>query len=268
LPTTLNEQTFFSPALGRDAKYRILLPEGYAGSSERFHTLFLLHGLYGDRTNWTELTQLSEYARPYKLIIAMPDAGNSWYVNSMANPSDRFEDFVVRDFIADVDSRFSTFPQRGARAIAGLSMGGYGAIKFALKNPRLFSFAASMTGAFSAPLDLAEQMPEFGDDLTRAFGAAGSQCRAENDVFQIAGRALSEQSPYIYLDCGAQDSFLGINRSLAALLDRKKIVHEYHEAPGGHEWEYWDRRIRCVLKVLGERHPEIVSARVPIDPSS
>ena len=254
---TLSEETFFSPALGRDSHYRIILPAGYAESAERYRVLFLMHGLYGDRTNWTELTKLREYSRPYKLIIAMPDARNSWYVNSIENLKDRFEDIIVPDFIAEVDARFRTLPRREARAIAGLSMGGYGAIKFALLNPQLFSFAASMTGAFSAPLDLAEQMPEFRDDLTRAFGPADSKNRRQNDVFAIASSTIPEELPYIYLDCGAQDPFLDINRRFVALLQERNIAYEYHEAPGGHEWEYWDRRIQHVLRVLGERHPGI-----------
>lgn len=257
---TLSEETFFSAALDRDSHYRIILPAGYTESVERYCVLYLLHGLYGDRTNWTELTHLREYSRHYKLIIAMPDAGNSWYVNSSGNLKDRFEDFVVPDFIAEVDTRFRTLQRREARAIAGLSMGGYGAIKFALKNPQLFSFAASMTGAFSAPLDLAEQMPEFRDDLVRAFGVRDSKCRAENDIFLIANSAIPQDLPYFYLDCGAQDSFLEINRRFAAMIQQKHISYEYHEAAGGHEWEYWDRRIRCVLGVLREQYPGIESA--------
>jgi putative tributyrin esterase len=250
----VKDQTFHSPSLARDVHYRILLPAGYADdSTARFPVLYLLHGLYGDRTNWSELTKLAEYARPYKFIIVMPDGANSWYVNSYASPHDRYEDFIFRDLIAEVDSRHRTLPQRQARAIAGLSMGGFGTLKFALKYPDSFVFAASMTGALNAPLDLADEVAEFRDELLKAFGPPGNSNRAQNDVFFLASEAVPTRVPYLYMDCGTSDGFLFTNRQFAALLQKKIIPFEYHEFPGGHEWQYWDARLPAVLH-LASRH--------------
>jgi S-formylglutathione hydrolase FrmB len=249
----MKDAAFQSASLGREATCRILLPADYEISGVRYPVLYLLHGLYGDRTNLSMLTKLSEHARSYKLIIVMPDAGNSWYANSFSEPHDRYDDFILRELISWVDATYRTKPQREFRAIAGLSMGGYGALKFSLKRPDLFAFTGSMTGALHAPLGLGEEVAEFREDLLKAFGPPGNPLRAQNDVFALADAADPARLPYIYVDCGIQDGFLSINRQFAALLEQRKIRYEYHELPGGHEWEYWDSRLPSVLRALA-RH--------------
>ncbi len=251
----LNDLAFHSKSLGREARYRIVFPPAYADSSERFPVLYLLHGMYGDRTNWFELAHLPDHARSHKMLVVMPDAANSWYVNSHAHPQDRYEDFIYQDLIAEVDARYRTIPKPAARAIAGLSMGGYAALKFALKFPELFCVAASMTGALSGPLNLGEEVAEFREVLLQAFGPPGDPRRPQNDVFALATTAGPAKLPYLYLDCGAQDSFLPINRDFAALLQKKHIPYEYHELPGGHDWAYWDQRLPQVLKLINQYFP-------------
>ncbi len=246
----LREIKFSSPSLEREVAYRILFPEDYDGFDRRYPALYLLHGLYGDRTNWTTLTKLAQYAHPYKIVIVMPDAGNSWYVNSVSDSKDRFEDFIANDLISEVERSHRVIPRRESRAIAGLSMGGYGAIKFALKNPAGFAFAGSMTGALSAPGNLGNQVPDFQDGLLTVFGAAGHPNRARNDVFALAAQADPAALPYFYMDCGISDGFLQTNRDFASLLQKRGIHYEYHELPGAHEWEYWDSRLPAMLPVL------------------
>ena len=246
----MNDVLFPSKSLAREARYRIILPSAYASSDRRFPVLYLLHGLYGDRTNWAELTKLSDYARPLDLIIVMPDAGNSWYANSFAIPAERFDDFILLDLIPEIESNYRALATRAGRAIAGLSMGGYGALKFALKHPQMFFLAGSMTGALSAPLDLGNEVEEFREGLQNAFGPSNNPQRAQNDVFALARAADPAHLPYIYLDCGAQDGFLATNRRFAALLQSRGIPYEFHELPGGHEWPYWDSRLPILLSVL------------------
>lgn len=246
----MKDAAFQSKSLVREARYRIILPSAYADSDRRFPVLYLLHGLYGDRTNWSDLTKLSDYAHSLDLIVVMPDAGNSWYANSFANPTDRYDDFILLDLIPEIEARYRTLASRAGRAIAGLSMGGYGALKFALKDPAKFFFAGSMTGALSAPLDLGNEVEEFREGLMQAFGPADDPRRSQNDVFSLAAAADPAQLPYFYLDCGTQDSFLATNRRFAALLQSRRISYEYHELPGGHEWPYWDGRIPSFLIAL------------------
>lgn len=235
-------------------KYRILLPGDYFHSDRHYPVLYLLHGWHGDFQNWSTLTNLIEYAKDLPLIIVMPDAGDSWYVNSASAPQDKFETYIVRDLINEVDQHWRTLRSSHRRAIAGLSMGGYGAIKFAAKFPDTFTFAGSISGAFNAPaVELAETRADLRPSLEKVFGAASSNTRTENDVYKLLERANTAQLPYFYIDCGSGDvTFIASNRSLAGVLSQRKIPYEYHELPGSHSWLYWDQRLPALLKVVAE----------------
>jgi S-formylglutathione hydrolase FrmB len=127
--------------------YRVLLPAAYEAGG-RFPALYLLHGLYGDYMNWDTRTRLEEYAKATNVIVVMPDADDWWYTNSATVPADKFEDYIAKDLISQIDKTFRTLRDRHARAIAGLSMGGYASVKFGLKYPDLFVFVGSLSGAF------------------------------------------------------------------------------------------------------------------------
>jgi putative tributyrin esterase len=249
----VHDITVQSAALHRPVKVRVLLPAGYAHSKQSYPVLYLLHGLYGDYTNWDKLTRLEEYTRRMPLIVVMPDAGNSWYVNSATVPGDKFEDFLVADVVPAIERQYRVLADRRHRAIAGLSMGGYGAMKYALKYPGMFSVAGSFSGALNAPLDLAQQEPKFAQYLDPVFGAPGSPTRAQNDLLALARDADPQAMPYFYLDCGTSDPyFIPVNRAFTALLRERGIAYEYHELPGAHDWQYWDRRLPVFLRLLRE----------------
>jgi len=235
-------------------RYRVILPAGYESSSARYPTLLLLHGLYGDFENWSTRTNLVRYAERFRLIIAMPDAGNSWYINSATAPSDKFEDYIIKDFVAEVDMHFRTIREPYARAIAGLSMGGYGAIKLALKYPQLFAIAGGISAALNAPVDLDDQAPDFRANLQSAFGPHDSLTRQQNDAIALLAQHDSTKLPYVYLDCGTSDAlFLQSNRELAARLQKREVPYEFHEMPGAHTWDFWDAAILRFLNTLAQR---------------
>lgn len=247
----VRDGSFHSERLGRDMRYRVILPAGYENSSEHYPTLFLLHGLYGDFENWSTRTDLVRYAGSLRLIIAMPDAGDSWYTNSATVPEDKFEDYIIKDFIGEIDSHFRTIRERYARAIAGLSMGGYGAVKFALKYPQSFAIAGGISAALNAPGDLDAKAADFRANLQKVFGPHGSPTREQNDVFALLAHAEHDKLPYIYLDCGSSDSlFLEPNREFAARLQEQKIPYEFHEMPGAHTWDFWNAAILRFLDML------------------
>jgi putative tributyrin esterase len=245
----VKDAVFRSASMQRDMRYRLLLPHDY-DKGGRFAVLYLLHGLYGDYKNWDTRTGLENYARNLHLLIVMPDADDSWYTNSATVPGDKFEDYIVKDLIPEVDEKYLTIRERHARAIAGLSMGGYGAIKFALKYPDLFAFAGSVSGALNAAQNLDTLRPEFRPRLLEVFGNEGSPTRAENDVFRLLDRPNRTTYPYVYLACGTADSFLDVNRALADQLLSQKIAYEYHETPGDHSWEYWDGTLLPMLQAV------------------
>lgn len=246
------DKVFHSASLNRDMHYRVVLPRDYNTGTRRFAVLYLLHGLYGDYTNWTSNTKLTQYAEPLALLIVMPDADDSWYVNSATVPEDRFEDYVVKDLIPEIDSHFRTIQERSARAIAGLSMGGFGAVKFGLKYPQMFAFAGSISGAFDAPLGLDTRVQEYRRKLLRAFGPSDSPTRSANDLFRLLDQVGANRFPYLYIECGTEDGFLPINRDFVSSLPKRKIVFEYHETPGGHSWDYWDRSVQDLLRSLSK----------------
>ncbi|HEX3084607.1 MAG TPA: alpha/beta hydrolase-fold protein, partial [Pyrinomonadaceae bacterium] len=154
---------------------------------------------------------------------------------------------------------YRTIQSRYGRAVAGLSMGGYGAIKFGFKHPSTFAFAGSMSGALAAASWTEDEMKSVKavyDSLPPVFGAAGSDVRKSNDIFQIAqGLPASRVSalPYFYLDSGTEDFFFEVNHRFAELLREKKIPHEYRELPGDHSWQYWDRQVKELLKIAAEK---------------
>ena len=249
---TLKSASFHSASLNREMHYVVLLPVGYDASEQRYPVLFLLHGLYGDDKNWSTRTNLAKYTRNLHLIIAMPDAGNSWYVNSAMNPTEKYEDYIIKDFIEEIDTHYRTIREGYARAITGLSMGGYAAVKFSLKYPNLFAFAGGISAALDAPADLDETHPEFRDNLRKAFGERGNPVRSQNDVFVLLLHADIKALPYFYLDCGSDDSFLDVNRKFALSLRQLKAPYEFHELQGGHTWEYWDTAIDRFLIALAK----------------
>ena len=249
---TFHDESLQSTTLGRPIKYRVLLPESYAASARRFPVLYLLHGLDGHYDDWSTRTQLADAARTLPLIVVMPEGGDSWYTNA-ADGSGRFEDYITTDLVQDVETKYRTIRARYGRVIAGLSMGGYGAVKIALKHPGVFAAAGSLSGAFDAADPVfATTFPSHTAEMGRIFGPPGSEIRAENDVFAIAQRASGANLPAIYIDCGESDRFLASNRRLAEIIQKRGFVYEYHETPGAHSWDYWNRRVAPLLAWVAE----------------
>ena len=265
--TRLQDRTFESDSLSRPMKYRILLPAGYFETTRNYPVLYLLHGWHGDYRNWSTLTNLTQLAETAPIIIVMPDAGDSWYTDSASVSQDRFERYIVRDLIAEIDEHWRTLRSSQHRAIAGLSMGGYGAVKFGLKYPEVFHIAASLSGAFNATLpELVELRADLQPSLARAFGSGKNKDREQNDVYQLAARADAHSTPYLYVECGNEDStFLDPNRKLVSVLSRRRLAYEYHETPGAHTWEYWGARLPVVLSAVRRSIAEDLASSTTVD---
>ena len=256
-PVAVKDSIFYSSSLQRNMHYRVIIPRDYA-TGGRVPVLYLLHGLYGDYQNWDTSTGLENYVQNLHWLIVMPDADDSWYTNSATVPAERFEDYIVKDLIAEIDGKYRTIHDGHTRAISGLSMGGYGAVKLGLKYPELFAFAGSLSGAFNAAQDLDHLRPEFRTKLLEVFGNEGGDTRAENDIFRLLNTPHQAPYPYFYVACGTADFFLSTNRALTQELSAKKLAYEYHETSGGHTWEYWDQALKPMLNAIDEQlwqHP-------------
>ena len=250
---TIAHRTFFSASLQREMPYEVVLPAGYESGQQRYPVLYLLHGWQGDETNWVKLTQLTKLAAAYPLIIVTPRAENSWYVNSATNPPDRYADYIVDDVIQDVDAHYRTIPDQRHRAVAGLSMGGYGALLLTMRHPGLFGFTGSISGAFSGPSGIEEVMPQLKPSTDQAFGTWGSTTRKENDLDSLISAADPAKTPYLFVECGAADPLLPANRHVVAELSSDKFAYEYHELPGAHTWSFWDNSLPSLLGVLAQQ---------------
>lgn len=251
-----------SALLGRPINYRILYPVKYHAAEKRdtrFPVLYLLHGLTGHSSNWLEKSSVAGYATHYDLFIVMVEGENGWYTDSATVPTDKYESYILSELIPDVEKRFRVSTQREGRAIAGLSMGGYGAIKFGLKHPEMFAMAASMSGAFGAASWTEKEVGGPGmirDSLIKTFGPPESPTRAANDVFKLAREVSAKKVtplPYFYIDCGTEDFLFGNNRDFINLLVELKMPHEYRQLPGSHSWPYWDAQVQEILRLAALR---------------
>jgi putative tributyrin esterase len=177
----------------------------------------------------------------------MPEGDSSYYVNS-------YEDYMVHDIPADVEVKFPTVRTTERRAIVGVSMGGFGAIKIAMTHPNLYFFA----GAMSPPLDVARRAFSFRRiqqswSLRSIFGPWGSDTRRRNDPFLIARASSAATTPFLYLSCGQEESLLPVNRQFAAVLREQQLAYTFHIVPGGHEWKRWNAELPRLLQCLFER---------------
>ncbi|MCS7079951.1 MAG: esterase family protein [Chloracidobacterium sp.] len=256
-PGVVEYGTFRSESLGRDVPYAVSLPPSYAASPERRYPLVIfLHGMFNDERDWetrgvqAALDALREKGRVGEFIVAIPRGENSFYIN--AKQGDRYEDAIVRDFLPFIERRYRTLGVREGRMIAGISMGGYGALLIAFKHPTLFAgVAAHCAAIFTEPprppqsaedrigawrYSLATKL--YGDPPDAAFFEAHSPlaiARAQADAI----RRLK-----IYFDVGTEDRYrfdVG-NQRLHETLEALNIPHEFTLAPGGHGWAFLTAR--------------------------
>jgi S-formylglutathione hydrolase FrmB len=252
---------FQSRLINTTLPYNVILPRDYnTARTSRYPVLYLLHGLTGHYNDWITRTNIADYAAQYRLIVVMPEGNNSWYVDSATVPTDKYESYILQELIPDVQRRYRTIEARYGRAIAGLSMGGYGAFKFGLKYPDRFAFAGSVSGAF-AVTNYTEKETAKGaawETFLKLFGPVGSETRQKNDLFELVQLITPGQVtslPYFYFDCGTEDApvIFNSNHELDERMLQKKIPHEYRELPGNHSWGYWDSQVQEVLKIAAQK---------------
>lgn len=239
------EFKFFSRALDKAAAANLILPEPEV--EPPFATFYLLHGLSDDHTIWERRTSIERYVAGLPIIVVMPDGGRGFYTD--AQQGCRYESAIISDLLPYVDRLFPTRASRPGRCIGGLSMGGYGAIKLALKHPTLFCSAVSHSGALG--FAHREYKPGGKDDTwkqewSRVFGPAPAG--GPEDCYALAERLKPGARPALRIDCGAEDFLIEDNRSFIAHLKAVGYAHEYAEYPGAHNWAYWDEHVQEAIR--------------------
>jgi putative tributyrin esterase len=247
---TLHDVIMRSSSLNRDITYRVILPASLP-QGKKLPVIYLLHGGGGSYRDWSNYSDIARYAEQGFLLV-MPEGGNSYYTNSAEHPQERYEDYIVKDLIADVESRFPAISRRDSRAIIGVSMGGFGAVKIALKHPELYAFAAGLSSALdvpSRPFSIKRISQYRGHE--QIFGAWGSTTRRENDPLVLIQTSDSKATPYMFLACGDREGLLAVNRKFANLLKQRRCRYEFHSVTGGnHDWNQWNGRMPALFKAL------------------
>ena len=256
-----------SKGLDKDVRYSIYLPSDYESSQRRYPVLYLLHGYSDDETGWAQFGEVQKIANETiskgdatQMIIVMPDAGVSWYINDAAGKI-KYEDFFINEFIPFIDSVYKTRSKKQYRAVAGLSMGGYGSFIYAMKHPDLFSAAAPLSAAIHSDNEITE-MPDnlknykfielFGIEL------AGKNRLTEtwnkNSVLKLAATIAVEKLNQVryYIDCGDDDRLVKANMELHSIFLDRNVKHEFRVRDGDHNWPYWRSSLPEVLKFISE----------------
>lgn len=253
------ELHYHSDALKTAVTVNVLIPEkaktliGMDGKeAENYKTLYLLHGLSDDQTIWMRRTSIERYAIERGIAVVMPNVGRSWYTDTAYGG--KYFTFVTEELPRVCRSYFKGMSdKREDTLIAGLSMGGYGAIKAALCCPETYGACASLSGAFdiSAARRLAllnewQGVFDFGmQDPSELEGT-------KHDIYSLAekNKRAGIAFPKMYMWCGESDKLLPANQRFRDLLDRLEVEHLYKESEGNHSWKWWDLHIQDALDYL------------------
>ncbi|GAB3573543.1 alpha/beta hydrolase family protein [Spirosoma luteolum] len=243
-----------SATMNRSLRAAVVLPDQYRKARRlRFPVLYLLHGGSGSFRDWLTKTPdpqlLHRLADQYGLIIVTPDGDpTSYYFDSPLVKTSQFETFIARELIDQIDNRYRTRADRSGRVIAGLSMGGHGALFIATRHPDRFAAAGSMSGVMNintatwkVPADFARSRAE---NLARLLGppAPGNTPYPGYTLVTLASQIKANGLP-ILLDIGVDDFLIEGNRDLHQQLVANQTPHDYIERPGGHTWPYWQNAL-------------------------
>lgn len=231
----LKDQLFKSTILGHDVKYNVLLPPDYS-TSEKYNVIYLLHGMYGDNSDWCGQTHIVGQMRSAvvekvipKTVVVMPQAWNLFYMDAadyrkyasfFGGQGEDYESFFFKEFLPAVEKQFNISSSRGRRAIAGLSMGGFGAAYYGIKYPEMFCYVYTMSQAAMEPL------------------------------YSLVADADKSGLPFIFVANGTEDKTVGnAPEQFYEYLKSQNARTEYEGWSGGHDWKFWGE---CVPKFLGK----------------
>lgn len=255
---------FFSETLLQNTNMYVIIPtpdsdeilnnkeSKYFEPGAKYQTLYLLHGGYGDYSDWVRFTSIEKYAQENKVAIVMASAGNSYY-NDMSHGGKYFT-YISEEVPKFARAMFPLSEKREDNFVAGLSMGGYGAFKLALAKPSMFQCAASLSGALDIVSTFEMSLPNSGnsinfndicDDINKIKGT-------QSDLVYTCKKLKEENIdvPKLFQACGTEDFVYEMNISVRDRIREIGLDLTYEEGPGGHTWDYWDVNIKRVLEWL------------------
>ena len=267
--TVKEKQVIKSSILNKEVNYTIYLPADYYTSERKYPVTYLLHG-YGDADDgWVQFGEINRLAdaaikdgRIPPMIIVTPDGFTSFYMNA-ANGSLNYEDFFIKELIPHIEKTYHVKAERKYRGIAGLSMGGFGSMLYALKYPNLFVAAAPLSAAVWTDSDC-ENMQEgmyntyFGSSVGKSLKGKDrlTPFWHNNSVFSIIEKKTVEELSAVkyWIDCGDDDFLTVGNAQLHIALTNKKVPHEFRMRDGAHNWTYWRTGVIDALSFIGDNY--------------
>jgi len=267
LGKVIEERTVKSAVLNRAVKYTVYLPADYEKSERSYPVVYLLHGYTDDNTGWLQFGEVNRYADQAiaagtipPMIIVMPNGDSSWYINSY-DGKEKYEDFFVKEFMPSIEKAYRIKTDRKYRGIAGLSMGGFGTLIYALKYPELFVAAAPLSaGIFDD--DAMVAMPDksfevtFGQLYGRGLKGKDRLNKPwyDNSILKMVETKSADDLKKVryWIDCGDDDFLTKGNCLLHILLTEKRVPHEYRVRDGAHNWTYWRTGITDALQFIGD----------------
>jgi putative tributyrin esterase len=244
---TVTDVHFHSSSIDGMFWYRIIEPQ--VGPNERLPVLYFLHGIDSDPREVMQHSSVLKLATASRLIIVMPAAGYSYYTNAKHKRNARWEDAVAQELPRDVEKRFPVLSGREHAGVAGISMGGYGAVKLALKHPELYGFAGNMSG----PLDITRReasLRRWGQTL-RIWNTFGMRpnIRRDEDVFDLLNRAVEVKSVTWFESCGKNAALLSVNERFARKLRERGVGLDLITTSGGHDWQSWNAAMPDLFRI-------------------
>ena len=249
-PTTLDCAAVQSTILGHAVNYCVALPADYASSGKRYPVLYYLHGMFENERSWAQrggkeiLDDMLAKGQLGPFLVVMPDAGKTFYVNSLDGKV-RYEDFFVQEFIPYIDQHYRTLAQPATRGIFGVSMGGYGSLHLGMRHANLFGAASAQSAAllpkFPNPLPTSGRWGFYAQVLQGPFGSPLSESYWEqNNPLTLAEHPEAFEKLKLFFDCGDHDryGFQEGNQLLDQILTSKGFPHQFALRDGNHGWEY------------------------------
>ncbi len=235
---------FNSSVLQKSVQFNAIIP---SGKESKARVLYLLHGLSDDYTAWGRYTAIERYANESGLVVIMPDGGKSFYTDMAAG--DAYYTFFIHELYPYIQSLFKVSTKREDTFIAGLSMGGYGALRMALLHPEKFSAAGSLSGCVDVCHRLAHD-PRWKQAKASVFGAERNPEGTELDLFHLIKTYRSPLPLRIYLGCGTEDFLYQDNLKLEKELSLSSIPYQFSASAGIHDWKYWDAEVQKTIRFL------------------
>jgi S-formylglutathione hydrolase FrmB len=233
----------------------VVLPERpltaiLSGNTPPYPTLYLLHGLSDDHTIWQRRTSIERYAEAKGIAVVMPTVHRSFYTDMATGH--RYWTFISDELPVKARAMFPLSSKREENFVAGLSMGGYGAFKMALRHPERFAAAASLSGAMDMVAAVKSDDPIWLAEMRTIFGELSSLAGSDNDLFYLASQLAKsdEPKPKLFQWCGTEDFLYDANVRFHNFVKTLPLDLTYSEGPGDHTWGHWDEQIQNVLAWL------------------